>query len=94
MSLHDARRIIADNIWDQVDLPENIIIESFNGWETTESGRETSPSIWRRMTFLQNPDNDELPTTPALFSISFYPNSVEVESVYLMSTKLEVPAPY
>lgn len=94
MSIHSDRRIIAENIYNDVELPENVIVESTSGWEHAEGGTERNTVSWRRVLYIQNESNPDLPTYPMILSVTFYPNSVEVESVFIGSTQLKVPAPY
>jgi hypothetical protein len=94
MSIHSDRRIIADNIYNDMEIPDSIVIESTSGWEHNEGGNEKHSQSWCRVLYVQNPENEDLPTFPMLLSVTFYPNSVEVESVFIGDTRIKVPAPY
>ena len=94
MSIHADRRIIVNNIYDEVAFPESVTIMETNGWEHSEGGTERLPVSWNRILFLENPTNPDGDSISATLSITFYPNSVEVESVTLDGAPLKVPAPY
>lgn len=94
MSIHADRRIIVENIYDKVTLPESLVVMDTSGWEHREGGTETGLATWTRVLFVENPENPDGDTIAVNFNVDFYPNSVEVCCVSLDGENLLVPAPY
>ena len=94
-ALMSDRAIIADNIFEQCTLPEGMVIEAFNGWETTYGPAvEKTVNVWKRDVYLENQEDEGGPTIHHLFQVWFYPNSVQVKEVVLGQYTIKVPAPY
>lgn len=94
MSIHSDRRTVVDNIYNDVQMPEGVTIMETSGWEHREGGTEKLPASWTKVLFVENPENPDGDTISKTLSVTFYPNSVEVEGVTLDGEPLKVPTPY
>lgn len=91
MSLHTDRGLIVDRIYNDVELPKELTIVGTDGWEHIEGGFERHPVSWTKVLYVENVSDPDGDSVRSLLSVSFYPNSTQVESITLDGEELKVP---